>query len=103
MCILAVCTCMYAYRYEQKAVFAVVIPCIDYLRECLTKHGLEVATCDNSTLCTLNETITMVSQTGMCFYIHTYLLPIPCLLRMYIYTYVCFDGVSIIMVDCVNT
>ena len=51
------------YRYEQKAVFAVVIPRIDYLKEYLSKQGVEVATCDNTTLCTLNEAIKVVSAT----------------------------------------
>ena len=52
------------YRYEQKAVFAVVIPRFDYLKECLTKQGLEVVTFDNSTLCSLNEAIKLVSGTS---------------------------------------
>ena len=54
-------TCVYACRYEQKAVFAVVIPCMDYLKDCLITNGLEAAMCDNSTLCTLNEATKMVS------------------------------------------
>ena len=52
-------------RYEQKAVFAVVIPRVDYLKDCLSKQGLEVATCDISTLCTMNEAIKLVSATLM--------------------------------------
>ena len=63
--ILCACVFIYIYicRYEQKAVFAVVIPRIEYLKDCLIKKGLEVATCDDSTLCTLNEAIKMVSAT----------------------------------------
>ena len=57
-----VCDCVkYACRYEQKAVFAVVIPRIDYLKDRVSEQGLEVATCDNSTLCNLNEAIKLVS------------------------------------------
>ena len=41
--------------------FAVVIPRIDYLKDRLSEQGLEVATCDNSTLCNLNEAIKLVS------------------------------------------
>ena len=47
----------------------VVIPRIDYLKDCLSKQGLEVATCDNSTLCTLNEATKLVSTTLMQVYV----------------------------------
>ena len=63
---------MYICRYEQKAVFAVVIPRMDYLKDCLIKKGLEVAMSDNSTLCALNEAIKMVSAT-LYVYVFVYL------------------------------
>ena len=49
-------------RYEQKAVFAVIIPRMDYLKECLSSQGIPVMI-DDSMLCAHNEAIKLVSIT----------------------------------------
>ena len=67
--------CYVFYRFEQKAVFAVVIPQIEYLRDCLTCKGLvEVAALNASALCASKEAVDLVSSICMhvnvCTYVH---------------------------------
>ena len=47
-------------RYEQKAVFAVVIPSLDYLQDSLAGQGVEVASLDSTGLCALREAVNLV-------------------------------------------
>ena len=61
------CVC----RFEQKAVFAVVVPQLDYLRDTLRNKGLEdVAVLNASSLCASKEAMNLVSHlhTFVCMY-----------------------------------
>ncbi|XP_065899133.1 carboxylic acid reductase-like [Dysidea avara] len=53
-------TCADTSRYEQKAVFAVVIPSLDYLQDSLAGQGVEVASLDSTGLCALREAVNLV-------------------------------------------
>ena len=53
----------YIRRFEQKAVFAVVVPQLDYLRDALKSKGLEeVAMFNAFSLCSSKEAINLVSR-----------------------------------------
>ena len=54
-------------RYEQMSVFAVVIPPLDYLRDTLGGHGVEVASLDSAGLCALKEAVNLVSALASIF------------------------------------
>ena len=73
--------CYVFCRFEQKAVFAVVIPRIESLRDSLKCKGLEeVAALDASALFASKEAVDLVSYT--CTFVYTYVLMYLC---MYVY------------------